>query len=482
MKTILIEPPLPPGMWVTRDQAGKFGTLAPPKTLFPPLDFAYAGAVLEKNGLEFEIIDAPALNLDVKGLLQRISNTRGPSFVVVNTSALTLTYDLSVINVIKKKMRDSIIGVTGALPSVLPKVVLDNSSADIAISGEVEFLILELLKALENDCLKSVRGVAYKEDETIIANPIQQLNLNLDCLPFPAYHLLPINRYYYAELPKKPFVTMLSSRGCPYGCMYCPYPILYGNLWRARSVENVIDELCYLVDRFKVKSVLFKDQVFTFDMERTKEICDSIIDHKINIQWACETRVDKLSEKLLLKMKKAGCVRLHLGVESGDPEVLSAIGKKGLNIDLIKRIFKAARNIGIKTTAFFIIGLPGETRLSIWKSYKLAMELDADRVQFTIITPYPGTKLYEIAEKKGWILCKKTSKYTLRNVVMQTDKLSEQDLAKAKKYVDSCLKVHTYIRKILKQPFSADLVKKISSIIARKHEEPFKKWVLEENT
>ncbi|MEM5866598.1 MAG: radical SAM protein [Candidatus Aenigmatarchaeota archaeon] len=483
MKTIFIEPPFPPGLWVARDQAGKFGTLSSSQdALFPPLDFAYAGAILEKNGFEFEIIDAPALNLDWKGLLHKVSKIRDPSFIIVNTSAITLPYDLIIINAIKKRKQDSVIGVTGSLLSVWPEMAMKNPSIDIVIQSEVEFVILELLKALENDRLKDVNGITYRDDDgSIVRNPKRQWDLNLDELPFPAYHRLPVKRYHYDRLPRRPFITMLTSRGCPYNCIYCPYPIAYGNLWRARSCENVIEELQYVVDKFGVKSVLFKDQVFTFDMKRAEEICDRILEHKLNIQWICETRVDKLSEKLLLKMKKAGCTELHLGVESGDPEILSAIGKRGVKIDTIKRVFKAAKNVGIKTVAFFIIGLPNETRHSIWKSYKLAIGLNADHVQFTIITPYPGTKLYEIAERNNWILCRDPSEYNLRNVVMRTDKLSGEDLIQAKKHIDNCLKAQgVYAQEILKPPLLASLVKKVLSTIARKAERQFRIWVEEE--
>lgn len=448
MKTLFIEPPFPPNCQLTRGQIGKFGTRAPPKTVFPPLDFAYAAAVLEKNGYEFELIDAPALNLNVHRLLERVSIDE-PTLTIINTSAISLTTDLKVASLIKERSPDSLICVTGSLPSVIPEVALSKKAIDIVIRGEIEFTIVELLKALDGGQLQDVHAIAYKKDGVIVKNPNEPFNLNLDDLPFPAYHHLPVDRYYYSLLPKRPFVTMLTSRGCPFGCMYCPYPIGFGNVWRKRSPVNVLNEIQYLVDKFGVKSILFNDQVFTYDMKRAEEICRGIVDRGIDVKWRCETRVDRLSEKLMRKMREAGCVGLHLGIESGDPKILSRVAKRGLNIDMIKKIFAMARDIGIETSAFFIIGLPGETKRSIWKSYKLAREINPDIVQFTMITPYPGTKLYNMAKEKGWILTEDWTRYNLLNVVMRTDELSEQDLTCARNYLEACCSIfqNEYLRR-----------------------------------
>lgn len=438
MKSLFIEPPFPRHCWITRGQAGKFGTLAPPKTVFPPLDFAYAAAVLEENGYEFELIDAPALNFNVKKLMDRVSNDES-SLVIVNTSVVSLTDDLNVASLIKEKSPESLVCVTGSLVSVMPDVALSNPAIDIVIQGEIEYTIVELLKAVEAGQLKDVHGIAYKKDGVIVKNRNQPLSLNLDELPFPAYHHLPIDRYYYNLLPRRPFVTMLTSRGCPYKCFYCPYTIGFGSIWRKRSPSSVLDEIQLLVDKFNVKSVLLKDQVFTFDMKRAEEICEGIVERGIDIQWRCETRVDRLSEKLMLKMKEAGCVGIHVGIESGDPKILSAMAKRGLNIDMVRKIFATAKDVGIGTSAFFIIGLPGETKRSIWASYKLARQINPDIIQFTMITPYPGTELYDMAKEKGWILTEDWTKYNLSNVVMRTDKLSKQDLTSATEYLEACL-------------------------------------------
>lgn len=493
MKTLFIEPPYQSGYEVLRDQAGKFGAKISPGTVFPPLDFAFSAAVLEKNGYEFEIIDAPALNLDVQRVLKNVSKDE-PRLIVVNTSAVSLTNDLKIACLIKERSPNSWVCVTGSLLSVMPEVALSNSKIDIVVRSEIEDTIVELLKALDDRRLQDVKGIAYKKDGTIVKNPDRPLNLNFDGLPFPAYHHLPVDRYYYHLLPRRPFVTMLTSKGCPYGCIYCPYPIGFGNVWRGRSSKKVVDEIQYLADRFNVKSILFRDQVFTYDMKRTEEICKGIVDRGVDISWRCETRVDKLSEKLMLKMKEAGCVGLHMGVESGNPKILSTVAKRGLNLDMAKKIFAKAKDIGIETFAFFMVGLPGETKQSIWQSYKLAREINPDIIQFTVLTPYPGTKLFDIAEKKGWILTRDWSKYTGFDVVMRTDELSEQDIRRAQYYLKACLTfsenkhlentAHRWEGILNMLPLSLSrLAKKFSSAMGyylrRDAEKQFEWWVLQ---
>ena len=455
MNVVFLQPPDPPEGKVLRDMAGRFGIRvgANARGVLPPLDFAYAASVLEKNGSSAEIIDAPALHLDVQEVLEELSKEKA-DMIVMSTTPVSFKKDLEISDLIKEKSPDTLVCLTGSLVSILPEIALNDSKVDIVVRNEIEYTILDLFRVLEDKSFEDVRGIAYRKNDKIIKTPDRPLIMNLDELPFPAYHLLPMGRYchnWFSE-KEKPFMTMLASRGCPYKCIYCPYPIGYGEVWRGRSVQNVLDEIQFLVDKFHIKSILFRDQVFTFDMKRTEEICRGIIERGIDVKWRCETRVDRLSRKLMTVMKEAGCVGLHLGVESGDPEVLSKIGKPGVNIDTIKRVFADADDLGIETGAFFMIGLPGETKQSLWKSFELAMELNPDIISFAAVTPYPGTELYKIAEEKGWILTRDWTRYTGFDVVMRTDDLSEEDILHALRYLDMCIR---YRRKILeKEVFS----------------------------
>ena len=233
---------------------------------------------------------------------------------------------------------------------------------------------------------------------------------------------------------QKRFTTALTSRGCPYGCIYCLYPAGYGDVWRGRSPKNVIEELKILEEKHKVRSILFRDQVFNFNIRRAEEICGSIVKEGIDIKWRCEARVDLLPKSLMIKMKKAGCAGIHVGVESGDPVILKAIAKRGISsnhINKIKAVFRDAKEIDLEILAFFMIGFPGETKKSISKTFELAREIKAKQAWFTPIVPYPGTALYELAKSKGWLLTENLEENTARDVAMRTDELTKEDIRKA---------------------------------------------------
>lgn len=491
MKIVFFQPPYLGKFGILRDHAGKFGIRVTHKTVLPPLDFAYAASVLEKNGYRYEIIDAPALNLGVQEILKNLSGSE-PDLIVMNISAVSLIEDLKIAELVKKTTPKSKLCVTGSLFSVMPDLALNSSNVDVVIRNEIEYTVLDLARAIADEPLDDVMGIAFKKNGKIVKNPDRPLVLNLDELPFPAYHRLPVNRYSFGSFREKPFMTMLTSRGCPFGCIYCPYPIGFGNLWRGRSAGNVLAEIQFLVEKFHVRSILFRDQVFTFDMKRTEEICRGIIEREMDINWRCETRIDRLSKKLMSTMKKAGCVGLHLGVESGDPEILTKVAKKGLKINMIRKVFADAKDLGIETLAFFMVGLPGETKRSVWKSFQLAMEIDPDFIQFGVVTPYPGTELYRLAEDKGWILTKDWSRYTGFDVVMRTDDLSEDDINLAIKYLKTCTQYRK--KKLETQVFSRkgaldaclNPVKAVKWIFnAAKYyftdvEKRFKQWALED--
>jgi len=430
LKILLIQPPDPPKKQIIRDHMGRFGivkrALPIKDDILPPLDLAYSASLLEKNDFDVNIIDSPALSLNPSKTLKMVANEK-PDMIFVSTSAVSIDSDLNFANNLKK-ITDSFVTVTGSYLTVRPEIALKKRNIDLVVRGEIESTVLEICKKKKN--INSIKGIAYKKNKKIVVNPKRDLIKNLDTLPFPSYHLLPMKKYSYKLLNKKPFTTMLSSRGCPFGCIYCPYPIGYGDVWRGRSPENVISELRMLVEEYKIKSILFRDQVFTFDMKRTEKICDGIIREGLDLQWRCETRVDRLEKRLMKKMKNAGCQAIHLGVESGDPDILKNYAKVGLSLERIRKTFKNAKDVGLETVAFFMIGFPGETKESVKKTLELARELNSDINWFTVAAPYPGTKLYDMAKREGWILTENLEKYSGREVVMRTDKLSEEDIKK----------------------------------------------------
>lgn len=434
MSLLLLQPPDPPGMTISREWMGKFGTSRPKelahKDLLPPLDLASAAGVALQRNISTQIIDGPALQLDADRTLALIQDAH-PSLVVVNVSMPSMGHDLKLAQLIGKT-NGTQVAVTGSILTIMPDVALKFPGINFVIlEPDIEFPITELAEELSGKRpANQTDGIARLVNGQVVSRPSRTMN-DLDQIPYSAYHLLPVSKYYYSLLPKTPFLTMITGRGCPYGCIYCAYPIGYGETWRKRSPENVVGELTLLSEKYGVQSILFRDQVFTIDMNHAAQISDLMVAKGLQIEWRCETRVDRVSRPLLEKMKRAGCAGIHMGVESGDPNLLSRMGKdviKGVSINHVKEAFKNAKAVGLETIANFIIGLPGETKESTLMTFELAQELDATLTNFSAATPYPGTTMYDMAKKNGWIITDDWDKYTGVTAVMRTDNLSADDI------------------------------------------------------
>lgn len=437
MSLLLLQPPDPPGMTISREWMGKFGTSRPRelahKDLLPPLDLASAAGVALQRGIPTQIIDGPALQLDANRTLTMIQEAH-PTLVVVNVSMPSMGHDLKLAQIIGETYGANV-AVTGSILTIMPEVALKYPGIRFVIlEPDIEYPITELAEGLSGKRpLNQIDGIARLVNEHVVSRPSRTVN-NLDEIPYSAFHLLPVLNYYYSLLPKTPFLTMITGRGCPYGCIYCAYPIGYGETWRKRSPENVVGELTLLSEKYGVKSILFRDQVFTIDMSHAAQISDLMVNRRLQIEWRCETRVDRVSRPLLEKMKRAGCIGIHMGVESGDPNLLSRMGKdviKGVSINHVKEAFKNAKAVGLETIANFIIGLPGETKESTLMTFELAQELDATLTNFSAATPYPGTTMYDMAKENGWIITDDWDKYTGVTAVMRTDTLSAEDINRA---------------------------------------------------
>jgi len=244
------------------------------------------------------------------------------------------------------------------------------------------------------------------------------------------------NSFYHYPLLGKNCTIMQTSRGCPFPCAYyCPYPLVQGREWRAMSPERVYKELADIVRKHKIDKVLFRDATFTLDRRRTIEICQKIIRGKLKFSWWCETRINCLDEELLKIMKKAGCKGINIGVETGDSKIMEIQGKPGVSLAQLGEIKKAADKTGIKLHFLLLIGLPKETRRSLYQTFKLIRKLKPYSLGVTVVTPYPGTPLWDEAKKKGWIETKDWSVYSGNLPAMHTDNLKSWEIKLVQKLI-----------------------------------------------
>ena len=413
---------------VVRDMAGGLGFDGSSSVVLPPLDLAYIAAVLLDKGHQVEIIDADAEGY-TKEETHKVIRTKDADIVIATVSLPVLYQDCAFIKDLRTYFNGKIIVKTNINHPPILKEILERSLANLCIYGECELVIDEVISGKEK------RGTAYMDSGTFQMEP-NLLVEDMDSLPLPARSLLDNSKYGYVLLGDN-VTTMQTSRGCPFPCgYYCPYPLVQGKKWRCRSPEHVIKEIKDIVYNHKINKILFRDATFTLDKNRTHLICDLIIAEKFDIKWWCETRVDCLDESLMQKMKSAGCVGINVGVETGAPEVMETQAKIGLTLDKLKFIREKARDVGLDLHFLLMVGLPKETKTSIYKTYQLIKELKPETIGVTIVTPYPGIPLYFEAKQKGWIETENWSEYGGHKPVMHTDTLTSKDLYYARKMLN----------------------------------------------
>ena len=381
MKVLLINPPF-------RQQVQE-------EVVVPPLGLAYLASVIEPDGHEVRIFDAFAEGLTWNNFTEEIRKAKAD---LIGIGGLTPTIDntLRAMKICRPYTRHIVMG--GPHLSVYRQDFFkDCRDLDFGIVGEGEESFRELVKRLEEGRDPwEVRGIAGPETFNPPGNYIGDLNR----LPFPARRLLPNPRYRYALWPGKKITTMITSRGCPYRCIFCDKSI-FGSKWRARSAKNVLDEMEQIVKDLRIPSIIIYDDLFTLDKQRVQEICQGILERDLRFEWKCEGRVDRVDGEMLRWMKKAGCSLVAYGVESGNEIGLDYL-QKGITLPQIRRAFELTRQAGIRPMAYFILGIPVETFDQGVRTIAFAKELDPDYAQFSILSPYRGTRLYEEARAKGW--------------------------------------------------------------------------------
>jgi len=419
-----------------------------------PIGFGYLAAVLEKNDVDVSIID---LNFSDKKILKKLKSS---DVVGISTMTKTFSSALNTAKQIKEIDPDIPIVFGGHHPSVAAESCLSYPEIDYCVIGEGEYTFLDLVKSLENNSnINKVKGIAFRNNGEIKYTESRQLIKNLDELPFPAYHLFNKRDYFYSiigvgNVKKIPWVSIVTSRGCPFQCIFCKR--IYGQTFRARSPENVLAEMEFLVSKYKIKEFLIVDDNFTLIKERAEKICDLIIEKGLDIVFRFPNgmRADSVDFALLKKLKKAGMYKTAFGIESGSSRMLKLM-KKNLNLDRIRKTVKMCRILGIKTIGFFIIGLPGETCESALQTIKFAKELPLDDVAFYPATPYPGTEFFYWAIEKGYLKPEHLdwSKFDLLNYtsVCRTDDLTSEEIAELVKKAsrEFYFRPITLVRKLL---------------------------------
>jgi radical SAM superfamily enzyme YgiQ (UPF0313 family) len=393
----------------------------------PPLGLAYLAAVLEENDFDVSIIDAAALEMSWKELENEI---RRLSPELVGITALTPTIDQALLTakVVKRATPQSIVVLGGYHPTFQPGFVLENEFVDLVIRGEGEQTILELAQTLKKgEDLKMVKGLSGKD----FSSPDRPIVDDLDSLPFPARHLLPMDKYKILNM-KLYTGTLISARGCPMQCSFCASAALHGKKLRMRSATSVVDEMEHLIEDHDAEMIAFMDDTFTLKPSRVSDICDEIKKRNLDVYWGCTARADNLSSKLLKKMSDTGCITMFVGVESADQQMLNQVNKQ-LTVDKIRQAFTLSRENNIRTIASVVIGMPGDTRASIERTIKFVKEIQPSYALFSLATPYPGTKFYQETLQNNLIKVNDWSKYSLLSPVMETVDCSLDELKKIQK-------------------------------------------------
>jgi len=412
MKTLLV---YPPSRSVIKEVL---------ETTSPPLGLAYIAAVLENEGEDVRIVDSLADDLTLNDVKKVISRWN-PDLVGVSSTTSNF-YDALKVAKTAKELGCKVVmgGVHVTFQDV--ETLKSFPYVDFVVRGEGEHTTLDLVRALEKNVEpKEVLGLTYRWNDSIKKNPPRPFIQDLDGLPLPAYHLLPMEKYVSEG---ERYATMITSRGCPFNCVFCSSSRICGKKWRGRSADKVADELELLTGKYKVKTVEFLDDTFTLNQKRAEEICDEFVKRKIDVPWACSSRVDTINARLASKLKKASCFVVYLGVESGSQRILNFI-KKGITLSQAERAVRLMKKVGLEVLTSFVLGMPDETLEEAEKTIDFAVKLNPEYAQFTIATPYPGTELYTYAEKNNMLLTRDWSKYDTLTPVMKTrigpDKLTK---------------------------------------------------------
>ena len=372
-------------------------------TLRPPNNLAYLAALALKEGFECKIRDYPAERGKLESFIEDLRNWE-PNILVGAVTTPSLPEDKKCLQSAKEICPSITTVIFGAHIPTAPKENLEKElegPVDIAIFGEEEAVFQDLLRAWKsNGNLEKVKGILWWEGKILKRNPPHSFWEVLDTLPFPARHLLKNRLYLFPD--GEAMATIQVSRGCPYQCIYCLAPIISGRKLRKRTPPNILQELKECVETYNIRRFFFRADTFTLDSQWVEELCQLILEEGLDIKWVANARVAPLKKNTLQWMKKAGCILVAFGIESGNEESLHKM-RKDITLQEAKIAVKWAKEVGLKTYGFFMMGFPWETERHIQDTINFSLELPIDFAEYHIVIPYEGTPLYELCREKELI-------------------------------------------------------------------------------
>ena len=403
MKVLLVRPKNTEAFSLFADAGGK--------TI--PLGIAYIAAFLQQNGVEVKILDNLVELLDEEQVEEYIKNYQ-PDIVGISATTPDIYQGFKIAEITKRVNKNIITVIGGHHVTVLPEETLKNDNVDIVVAGEGEYTSLELVKAVAGKkSLKNVKGLYYKDNGEVVFSGKRELIKDLDRLPFPARELLDMDKYTLSATRKRALGNsdvIITGRGCPFNCNFCCKE-LFGRVVRLRSAKNIVDEIESLVKNYNVKELSFTDDAFTVNREHVLNVCNEITKRKINIIWACHSRVDNIDEELIQFMKEAGCRSIAFGIESGNQNILDIVGKK-ITLEQAKKAIILTNKYKIFSLCGFILGLIGDTKETVMDTINFARKLNCSFGTFSILVPLPGSKTFEIAKARGLIDDKNYDRFT----------------------------------------------------------------------
>lgn len=396
------------------------------ETPTPPLGLAFLAGVLEANGVDVKIADF-VVHPYTRPNLDRLIKDFSPHMAGV--TAVTMTFDnaAAVVRDIKSINPDIVTVMGGPHISFRAEETLrENPELDIAVIGEGDQTIVDLTDAVENALdLMTVKGIVYRNGSRLIRTKPRDCPADINALPLPARHLLPLQRYRALGMA----ISMTTSRGCPFQCIFCVGRKMVGAKVRFRNPSKVVDEIEYLTT-LGFKQINIADDLFTLNKDHCTAICEEILKRNIKIKWTSFARVDTVSEPVLLKMKEAGCTAVSFGIESANADILKTI-KKGITTEQVAGAVQMCVRTGIEPHASFILGLPGETPDSLKETLEFAKRMEGIglRYGFHLLAPFPGTEVREEKEKYDIkILTSDWSQYHANRAIVATSSVGSADL------------------------------------------------------